>query len=801
MNALWHDIKYALRQLGKSPGFTSVAVLTLALGIGVNTAIFSVVNSVLLRALPFPDSDRLVSISPVFGDGSIGPASYPDFVDWRQQAWSFEDLAAYASHLEDFVTGDMAERLSGASVSQGFFALLRVNVCIGRTFLEGEDQPGADPVVVLSQGIWKRYFAEDPRIPGRTVRLGDVDYTVVGVLSGGFECPPLKWVDFWVPLTERHPRSHGQYEVLGRVRPGVTVAQARVEMAGIAARLAQTYPASHSENRGVRVELLSDHIIGEICLFLWVLMGATTFVLLIACANVAHLVLTRATARQKEMAVRQTLGASRWRIARQMLTENLLLTLLGGIAGVLLAQWSVALLRTRLAWIVPRADQISVDLPALGLVLLISLVIGLFLAMASTIWLRGLVSGASLRERWTAPMARRRLSGGLVILEFSAALILLVGAGLMGRTFYNLIRVDPGFDPANVLTFVISLPSSRYAETSHRLDFCQRTLTRLKSLPGVRAAAMDDSVPFAGWYSVWNMTALERSEPQPRDLDASVHSITPDYFRTLRIPLRSGRSFHEQDMGRDLKLVIVNEGLAQMAWPNESALGRHLILGRPEPDGTHPAYEVIGVVGNTLQSELAAEAQPSAYFAYSARFSDQNLGFLVRTDGDPEDLILDVRHVIRELDPALPVVNMGTMWRHMGETIDRQRLALILLGAFAILAVILVGVGVYGLMSYVTDQRSHEIGIRIAMGAQCGQVITMVLRQGMVLSGTGCAIGLLGAAGLARFLTSYLYGVSPTDPVTLLLISLFLCAVGASACYIPARRAARIDPMVALRYE
>jgi putative ABC transport system permease protein len=801
MEALWQDVRYGLRRLARSPGFTAVAVLTLALGIGANTAIFSAVNGVLLRALPFPNPDRLVSLSLIFDDGTAGPASYPDFVDWRQQAQSFDDLAAYVSRSEDFVTRDMPERLSGASVSQGFFSLLGASACVGRTFLDGEDRPGAAPVVVLSHGMWKRCLAEDSSVLGRTVRLGDVDYMVVGVLPASFEYPPLGGADFWVPLTERYPRSHGRYEVLGRVKPGVTLARAQAEMTGVTARVAQAYPASHGGSMGIKVDLLSDRIIGDTRLFLWVLMGATSLVLVIACANVGHLVLTRATNRGKEMAVRQALGAGRFHIARQILTESLLLALLGGTAGIVLARWGVALLRTHLVWTVPRADQISIDLPVLCLTFLISLVTGLFLGMAPIIWLRGSLSGLSSQERWTRSTVERRLCGILVILEFSAALTLLVGAGLLGRTFYNLMTVDPGFNSAKVLTFAVSLPPSRYANVSQRLDFCERALARLKSLPGARAVAMDDSIPFAGQYIVWNTTILGRSGSQPRDIDASIHSITPDYFRALGIPLRSGRSFNEQDVSQHARFVIVNEKLAQIAWPNENPLGRHLILGRPGPDDVHIPHEVIGVVGNALQSELAAEVEPSAYFAYSAPFAEERLGFIIRSDTAPEDLIVDARSMIRELDPELPVLNIGTMRQHMGETVYRQRLALILLGSFAILAVVLVSVGLYGLMSYVTSQRSREIGIRIALGAQYHQVIAMILRQGMVLSGTGCAIGLLSAVGLARFLSSYLYGITPTDPATLCVIPLFLCAVGAMACWLPARRAARIDPMTALRYE
>ncbi len=801
MGTILQDIRYGLRMLVKSPGFTIVAVLTLALGIGANTAIFSVVNTVLLRPLPFYDPDQLVRLSTVYDDGGTGPASYPDFEDWHHQSQSFEYLAAYTFQSNDFITGGEPERLQGACVSQSFFPLLGVNACIGRTFLEGEDQPGADKVVVLSYRIWKRHFGENPNILGRTVRLDDVGYTVVGVLPYDFERPLLKGTDFWIPPSERHPRYRYSYEVIGRLKHGVTQAQATEEMKTIATRIAQDYPESHSNFVGVKLESLSSYIVGDTHLYLLVLQGAIAFVLLIACANVANLVLARATTREKEIAVRQALGASTFRVARQMLTESLLLALVGGVTGVLVAFCAIDILKTHVFWIVPRADEIDIDLWVLGFAFLASVVTGLFFGMVPVVRLHRSMPYVSLMERWTMSGTKSKLSNTLVVLEFSAALVLLIGAGLMIRTFHKLVTVNTGFNSANLLTFKVSLPPSRYANESQCLVFCQQTLTRLTDLRGVKGAAMNVTMPFGGLYSTSNMTVSGRPESEQPNLDASIHSVTPGYFRTLGIPLRGGRTFNEQDIARRSRFVIINEKLAQVCWPNENPLGQRLKIGREAPGGSRVDYEVIGVVGSTLQSELTQELEPSIYFAYSVPFFDRNLGFVVRAEADPEGLVADVRNIIRELDPSLAILQIGTMQQSIADSISRQRFSLMFFCLFAVLAMILVIVGIYGVVSYVVSQRTHEIGIRVALGARQQNILSMILKRGLTLSLAGSAIGLVGAVGLTRFLSSCLYGVSPMDPVTFAIVPLLITGVAMLACYVPARRAAKVDPMEALRYE
>jgi putative ABC transport system permease protein len=801
MFTLIQDIKYGFRKLLKSPGFTVVAVLTLALGIGANTTIFSVVNAVLIKPLPFRDPDQLVRLSTIDSDGNSGPASYPDFEDWRRQARSFEYLAAYTPQSSDFIAGGEPERLHGVCVSQSFFPLLGVNACIGRTFHEGEDRPDAGRAIILSDRIWKRHFGEDTNILGQTVRLDDVGYTVVGVLPCDYDYPLLKGADFWIPLTERRPRYNYSYDVLGRLKHGVTQAQAAEEMTIIATRIAREYPESHNNFAGVKLESLSSYIVGDMHLYLLVLQGAIAFVLLIACANVANLVLARATTREKEIAVCKALGASTFRVARQMLTESLLLALTGGAIGVFLVLYAIDILRPHLAWIVPRADEIDIDFWVLGMAFLTSMITGLFFGIVPVVRLSRSMPCVSLVERWTLSRARSRLSNILVVLEFSAAFVLLVGAGLMTRTFQKLATVDPGFNSARLLTFKVSLPPLRYTNESQCLVFCQQALARLTDLRGVKDAAMNVTMPFGGSYSAWNVTVYGRPESGQPNLDASIHSVSFDYFRTLGIPLLSGRTFNRQDIVRRSKLVIINEKLAQICWPNENPLGQRLNVGREAPDGSRVAYEVIGVVGNTLQSELTQELEPSVYFAYSVPFFDRDLGFIVRTEANPEGLVPDVRNIIRELDPSLPILRTGTMQQSIADSISRQRFSLIFFGLFAVLAVILVIVGIYGVVSYVISQRIHEIGIRMALGARRQNILVMILKRGLMLSLAGSAIGLAGSFGLTRFLRAYLYQISPVDPITFAIVPLLITGVVMLACYFPARRAAKIDPIKALRYE
>ena len=811
MSTFINDVKYAVRQLIKSPIFTIVAVLSLALGIGANTVIFSVVNAVLLRKLPFPDSDRLVILKTVRQESTsvqnqstviIKQISYLDFSDWRQQSRSFEDLAAYDDHSGDLISGSEPEKVWGYSVSPGYFSLLGARPVVGRTFRAGDDKPGAEPVIILSYDFWNQLFGGDDNIQEQNVRLGNRSYRVVGVLPKDY--PYAMFTDaqfarYWIPMKidKRPNRSHGY--VIGRLKAGYTLPRGEKELSMIAQRI-------HDENPrrlvlAVKVEKLSDYVIGDSRPYLLVLLGVIAFVLLIACANVANLVLARATSRHKEIAVRRALGASMFRIMRQLLTENLVLSILGGTTSMLVALWSMDLVRTHFTSVIPRADEISIDLRVLGFTLVLSIVTGLILGMVLAFRFRCVTPQASLVERGTKSTSRNRLGDALVILEIVGAFVLLIGAGLMLRTFNKLLTVDPGFVSDRLLTFRVLLPSSRYNKTQ-REAFCQRALEELAGLPGVENQAIDTTMPFGFAGLGGPITILGRTESKHRYLDyIRFHMVTSQYFPTMGIPLRVGRLFDESDFDQQSRSVIINEELARRYWPHTDPIDELIMLGDSDTDNT---YKIVGIVSDTFHNRLTEQWQPCLYFTQAALHSinrNPYLSFVVRTKADPENLIASVRSAIGQLDPLLPVDCLGTMRHHMAETYRRERFSLLFLGLFAGIAVILVGVGIYGVVSYLVSLRTQEIGVRMALGAQQHAILAMILKRGLILSIVGSTIGIIGALALSRFLSGYLYDISTTDPVTFILVPLFVVAMALLSCWIPARRAAKINPMEALRYE
>jgi predicted permease len=800
MSTLINDVKYGIRQLLKNPGFTVVAVLSLALGIGANTAVFSVVDNVLLRALPYSQPEQLVRLSILRSSGRSGSVSYPYFEDWRDQSGSFSNMAAYKGRKMDFIYHGLPESLEGVSVSQGFFDTLGISAAMGRTFAADEDEPGANSVVVISHSLWSRCLGKDPEALGKTILLDETNYTIIGVLPRYFQFSVLEDAECWIPLTDRLPRTKYTYQIIGRLKPGVTLIQCRTEMKNISERLTQVYPKQTAGP--AQVERLSDYITGRSRLYLLVLLGAITFVLLIACVNVANLILARSTTRNKEIAVRQALGAGSWRITRQILTENLLLALMGGAAGVLVALWLSNIMKAFFTSIyVPRAGQIALDVRVLGFTFVLSLATGLLIGLVPVFRLRYCNLNDPLKNRSSRNTRRNRMSDVLVVFEISSALILLIGAVLMMQTFRNLIKEDPGFNTDKLLTFKVELPSSRYPNDEQREAFCRQALQKLAAIPGVHGAAMDSFMPFGRRQTKNTVSLCGFPESSRRYLDASIHIVTPSCFNILQLPCIQGRLLTEYDELSGTKIVVINRTMAQLAWPDENPIGHHIMMGGRQTDDLENAHEVIGVVANAHHGSLSEEIDPSVYFLYSAMASERNLGFILRTNTGPLSLIPSVRSAIWELDSALPISELNTMNERIANTLSRQRFSLTFFGIAGSVAMILVAVGVYGVVSFLVGQRRQELGIRMALGAQKRHILLMILRKGLLLVVTGSIFGIAGALGLTRFLSAGLYGVSSTDPVTFLMAPLLLSAVTLLACYVPARRATKIDPMEALRYE
>jgi len=800
VTTLFNDIKYAFRQLRKSPGFTIAVVLTLALGLGTTTAVFSVVDAVLLRALPYDDPDQLVQVSMVRDNGRIGSVSYPFFEDWRDQSHCFSHLAAYKGKTMDFVSADGPVRLEGVRVSQEFFETLGIKAALGRTFVRGDDEPDAGSVAVISHDLWRRSLGEDPDVLGRTIVLDEAHYTIIGVMPRDFHFELMEETQCWTPLTDRLPRTKHTYQIIGRLQADVTLAQCHAEMKALSQRIAQAYP--DQSNRGAHVEPLFDFMTRRSRLFVFSLMGAITLVLLIACVNVAHLILARSTTRAKEIAIRQALGAGLLRITRQTLTENLVLTCMGGAAGILIAHGLSQLMRAYFVNLyLPRIERIGIDGRVLVFALLLSVVTGLALGLVPVLRGGRYRLQALLMVRSSRGPRPNRMSDVLVVFEIGAALILLIGTVLMIRTCGNLMKEDPGFQTAGLLTFKCDLPASRYGQDSQRATFCQQALQRLTAIPGVDQAGMDAFMPFGRRSYNTTLTACGKYESEGRGVQTVLHKVTASTFSTLGLPALQGRHFTRQDERLGTQVAVVNQRLAQQVWPGQNALGQHLMLGYHPQDDLTEAYEVIGVVPDAHQGILSEEIGPCAYFPYGAQASERTLGFMVRSESDPMRLIPAVRKALAELDPYLPLYELSTMNQRIAQTFGLQRFLLTFLGTAGSMAVILVIMGIYGVVSLVVAQRSHELGIRMAIGARSNHILAMILSKGLLLAALGGGLGIVGALGLTRFLSAGLYGVSSTDPMTFIIALLLLTGVTLLACWIPARRAAKIDPMEALRYE
>jgi putative ABC transport system permease protein len=803
---MFQDLRYAARMLLKNPGFAAFAIMTLALGIGANTAIFTVVNAVLLRPLPFMKPARLVTVwetNPKQGEdhGVVGGAN---FADWKNQNQAFESLAAYFNWDYNLTGGDEPRRLRAVVVSGEFFQALGVEAALGRAVTPEDDQDGKDDVVVLSHALWQSRFGGSREIIGQTITLNGRSHTVIGVMPANFTFPDDR-VDLWRPMAlspqQTQNREAKWLRVVGRLKPGLSIEQAGAEMSAIARQLEQEYPDSNA-GWGARLVPLREEITGKFSSFLFVLLGAVAFVLLIACVNIANLLLARASSRQKEMAVRAALGASRGRLVGQFLTESLLLAVMGSALGLLIVFWLGDALVALSPVNIPRLTEVGIDNRVLGFTLLLSLLTTLIFGLAPA-WQASRPSiHEALKEegRGMAGSSGQSLRSLLVIAEVAVSLVLLVGAGLMIKSFIRLQSVDPGFDPHNLLTMEITLPPARYGQNQQQIAFFQQALDRIKTLPGVQAAGAVQDLPLR--FNVNSFpVSIEGRAPSPTAQQplAGYRAVTGDYFRTLRIPLLRGRLFTAEDGPDAAPVILINQAMAQRFWPEEDPLGQRLRFGEP----SDPVYTIVGVVGDIKHMGLGADEGPVMYQPHTQkRFAWLRwMTVVVRTEVEPLTLSAAVRSRVQEVDRDLPVYNVETMDQLLKNSVAQPRFSTLLLGSFALLAMSLTAIGIYGVVSYGATLRTHEIGIRMALGARAGDILKLVIRNGATLTLIGVAIGLGLSFALTRVMTSLLFGVTPTDAMTFVTVSACLVVVTLLACFLPARRATKVDPLVALRYE
>jgi putative ABC transport system permease protein len=807
MDNFWQDLRYGMRMLLKHKSVTAIAVLSLALGIGANTAIFSLVDAVLLRPLPFHEPDRLVMVweeaSRIgFPRNTPAPANY---ADWKAQNQSFEDLAALRYGSYNLTDENEPEKVEAQAVTANFFPLLGVVPVRGRSFAPEEDQPEGNKVVLLSYSLWQRRFGGDPELIGKELLLDGQQHTVIGVMPSGFQFL-AKETDMWLPMafTARDLANRGGHylTVVGRLKPGVTLAQGQDDIAAITHHINETNPTPGFELGSVVISL-REQLAGNVRPMLLVLLGAVGLVLLIACANIANLLLARGAARYREIAVRTALGAGRHRIVRQLLTESMLLAVAGGVAGLFIAWLSFSFLKQIIPSSMALNANVQIDAKVFGFMLLLSLFTGIIFGLTPALQAARIDLNVVLKQgggRTGTGAGHRRLRGALVVTEIALALVLLVGAGLLIQTFLRLRALDIGVNPENVLTLRTSLPRSKYSELPKRVAFYEQVLERVRALPGVVAAGYTSAVPLT-WKGGTNGFTVEGADPQPGQ-DANTRQVSAGYMETMNINLRQGRFFDDHDDAQSQPVTIINETMARQYWPGESALGKRFKVG--SIDDQVPWITIVGIVGDIKEMGLEAPPKAEMFFPYQQLprvLWNMPRDLTVRTTGDPLSLVAAVRQAVWSVDPAQPVSNVRTMEDILSGEVTQRRITMTLLAAFAGLALLLASLGIYGVLSYAVAQRTQEIGIRMALGANRLEVLRLVMGDGLRLAGAGVAIGLGVSLALTQLMTRLLFGVTASDPRTLAGVTLLLLTVALVACYVPARRAARVDPMVALRNE
>ena len=812
MQTLLRDLRYAVRMLLKTPSFTAIAVLSIALGIGANTAVFSVVNAVVLKSLPFNNPESLMLVWGTGEESGIlanrNQMSATDVADFRHQNTVFEDVTTYTG-WNPIISGDgTAERVPAIQVGDGFFKIMRGTPLLGRVFAPEEQEDGKDFVIVLGYGLWQRRFASDPAVVGKKILLNSRPYTIVGVMGPDFHALPSTLVQpegqFYRPVAENYDdsqRDARHLRAIARLKPGVTIAQAQSEMSVIAQRIEQQHPQTN-RNRGVHISSITEDTVGNASRALWIMLGAVVFVLLVACANVANLLLARATGRQRELTIRSAIGARRARLIRQLLTESLVLSLFGGGCGLLIAIWGTRLIEKIGSKINPAFNGFHVDLRVLAFTVGLTIVTGLLFGLAPALQMSRPNLTESLKEGARGlggSLKGNRLRAALVITEVAMTLVLLVGAGLLVRTLLRLGRVDKGFNSENVLTMNIGLPSLKYPKPDNVIAFYKQAVERIASTPGVEAAGITSVLPLSDNFDGRGLAVEDYPKPPGEDFSVDLYVVTPGYLRAMEIPLRKGRALNEQDTKDGMKVALINQTMADQLWPNQDPIGKRIKFPGSDKN-PQPWRSIVGVVSDVSQYALDQKPPMQIYLPHE-QFPTSFNSIVVKTRNKPEEMTAAVRNAVLSVDNEQAVFNVATLQELQSNSILLRSFFMLLLITFASLALILAIIGIYGVMSYAVTQRTQEIGIRMALGAGTSDVLKLIFRNGLMLTAAGVIIGLVAAFALTRLLAVLLFGIQPTDAVTFAAVSATLIVAALIACYLPARRATRVDPLVALHYE